>query len=487
MGQPVLKEIITNLENINIKVTEDKKRETEAKKQIQILHSKDDGYITVAVKKDKLWSQYHYKYNVLKEHIGKVLGIEGVNIYMSPNSFYVPFRRIENVRKLNSLYIDLDYYTINKFKNKSVDDILYILEKDYFDKKVPKASFIVITGRGLCIYWSIEPVPKQALPLWNAVQKIFLDKLKNIGADQKSIDAARVMRLAGSINQKNEKVTEILVYDEKKYVLKDIQEKYVPKLTPYVKNPCHRQRGRKANVVKMFTLYSLHLARLKDIVKIQELRGGMCRNSKGQLLETGQREFMCFLYRYWCCCFTSDVKKALEDTKEFNKNFKRPLRDKEVEKQTASAQKAYEKWLENEFHKKKKSKDEVNKSKDEVNKSKDEVKEKKNGTYEFSGYNYKNDTLIDLLNITDIEMKDLETIIGKDEVKRRTNVRTNEYNKVKFKAERRNKAGLTKREQAKLDKIKDIKELRETGLTQKQIARKINITQQAVSKLLKEM
>ncbi|KHF05144.1 hypothetical protein, partial [Vibrio parahaemolyticus] len=83
----------------------------------------------------------------------------------------------------------------------------------------------------------IEPVPYKALPLWNAVQKHFLKELKDIGADEKSIDSSRVMRLAGSINQKSGKNADILVYSEDRYILREIQEEYLPELTPYVKNP----------------------------------------------------------------------------------------------------------------------------------------------------------------------------------------------------------------------------------------------------------
>ncbi|MBO3442471.1 hypothetical protein FDJ70_10695 [Clostridium botulinum] len=115
--------------------------------------------------------------------------------------------------------------------------------------------------------------------------------------------------------------TEILIYNEYKYALREIQEEYMPALTPYVKNPCFKRRGRKSKIVRMFTLYSLHHARLMDLVKILEMRQGLCRNKDGTLTETGQREIMCFLYRYWSCCFTKDKEKALKDTLEFNKGF----------------------------------------------------------------------------------------------------------------------------------------------------------------------
>src|SRR3712207_7543716 len=59
----------------------------------------------------------------------------------------------------------------------------------------------------------LESVPYMALPLWNAVQKFLLNELQEVGADPKSIDAARVMRLSGSLNQKSGKLAELLVYN----------------------------------------------------------------------------------------------------------------------------------------------------------------------------------------------------------------------------------------------------------------------------------
>ena len=114
-----------------------------------------------------------------------------------------------------------------------------------------------------------------------------------------------------------------------------------------------------------------------------------------------------------------------------------------------------------------------NLKKDEKNEISQEDKEKvanvKKGRkqYKLLGYNYKNETLIELLCITKEEMRELRTIIDRDETKRRTNIRTNEHNKEKFKKQRRNKQGLTLREQKKLERINEIKKLLNKGLTQK--------------------
>ncbi|CAG7838730.1 hypothetical protein CLOHAE12215_00077 [Clostridium haemolyticum] len=467
-------DVLTNLNNEDIKITADGTAINMAQSHIDILHKEDDGYITVAVKKENSWYQYHYKKEELKENIGKLLSIDDLNLYISPNSFYKPLRRIENVRKLNSLYIDMDYYNMDKLKKLTPEQIIYLLDTEYFKEKVPEASFIVITGRGIAIYWLIEPVPYMALPLWNAVQKFLLNKLEDVGADPKSIDAARVMRLSGSLNQKSGKLAELLVYNGNyKYALREIQEEYMPALTPYVKNPAFKRRGRKSKIVKMFNCYSLHYARLMDLVKLQEMRNGLCRNKDGNLTETGQREIMCFLYRYWSCCFTKDKEKALKDTLEFNKGFTLPLDKNTVRTQTRQAEKAYEEWLYNEFNYKKKK--DRTKEEEETFKS---LKSKRK-QYKLLGYNYTNKTLIDILCIIEEEMRELITIISEKEVKRRNN----EQHKVK----RRNENGLTKKQQEKLDRLEAIQDLKNKGYKQKEIAIKLEISIRTVKDCYKKL
>ncbi|WAG71765.1 hypothetical protein [Clostridium sp. CF011] len=83
-----LSEIIRNLTIVPIDAVVNSTRLSQAQMQIELLHKKDDGYITIAVKKDSTWIQHHYKVDELKENIGKVIGVNDANIYLSPNSFY---------------------------------------------------------------------------------------------------------------------------------------------------------------------------------------------------------------------------------------------------------------------------------------------------------------------------------------------------------------------------------------------------------------
>ena len=91
------------------------------------------------------------------------------------------------------------------------------------------------------------------------------------------------------------------------------------------------------------------------------------------------------------------------------------------------------------------------------------------------GYWYKNETLIERLCITKLEQKHMKTIIGTDE----------KYKRKNEKRTPRNENGLTKREQQKQDLINKVKEFKEKGLRQKEIAEKLGIAKGTVSKYLK--
>ena len=94
------------------------------------------------------------------------------------------------------------------------------------------------------------------------------------------------------------------------------------------------------------------------------------------------------------------------------------------------------------------------------------------------GYNYKNETLIEKLHITESEQQQLKTIISKG-------VKLERKNETRRKA-RRNENGLTARQQAKAEKAKIIKKLLEEGLKQKELAQILGITQQYISKVAKQ-
>lgn len=383
-----------------------------------------DGYVTIAKKDSRTghFQQYYYRPNALAEHLTHVMGED---VFFSQNTFYRKARRIETIRQLRSLYVDLDFYIFNYDPNW----ILGKLEQEFYRQTIPEPNMIIFSGQGIVLIWMIEPVPYKALPLWQAVQNYLINELKPLGGDPKAADAARVFRLAGSISSKNGNQVNVQYRHDYRYTLRDIQYDYLPELTPKQDKP---KRGRKKKVVHLFNVYSLHAARLRDLAKLVDLRQGEME---------GCREITLFLYRYWSCCFTGDPTEALQQALEFNQAFTHPLTQKEASKATASAQKAW------------------------AAKSDKEANERAKAMgYPGAGYRISNAKLIDWLAISEDEQRHLKTIIGPKEKNRRKRAKYQEEKEIilkKREEERRAKgmrpmAEYNQERSAQVDKRKEI-------------------------------
>ena len=92
---------------------------------IDKVHGNSKGWITRSCIDEKGYSQWHYKYKELKE-----TDLTGENIYITLNTFYKPCRRLEYIKELNALFIDLDCYK-TKFTK---EQIIMNLEANYFNK-----------------------------------------------------------------------------------------------------------------------------------------------------------------------------------------------------------------------------------------------------------------------------------------------------------------------------------------------------------------
>ena len=379
-----------------------KEKYSEQINYLDILHSDSKGWITKA-EINCGYKQWHYRYNELLEQ-----DFNQENVYISINTFYSTFRRLEYLKEIKAQFIDLDIYKTGFTKAQ----IIMHLETDYFNKSIPRPNLIIDSGRGLYLIWLLNSVPSKALPLWKAVEEYLYSVLKPFGADRQALDPTRVLRVPGSINSKSK--TTVSIIDEYDYIydLREIQNEYLPELKPKEK-----KKGRPSKTVFIHRERSLYFARIQDITKLCELREYDLR---------GHREIILFLYRYYLCSFTEDVQKALGDVLELNGMFTYPLKENEVIRATRSAEKCY------------------------LDKNKE--------------YKYKNETLIDLLEITEYEETQMSTIISNKEYKRRNN----EYNKNKYKEKLKAEGKLSKKEEVKLRREK-IKDLLAEGLSQKEI------------------
>ena len=390
---------------------EDEENLSTSIKYINIVHGNSQGWITKAKISDEGYKQWHYKHIQLVE-----LKYDEDNVYITLNTFYKTYRRLECFKELNALFIDLDTYKTGFTK----EQILMNLCENYFGKNVPIPNLIIDSGRGLYLIWLIKKVPSMALPLWKAAEEYLYKTLKEFGADRQALDATRILRVPGSVNSKTH--TEVKIIDNYDYLyeLREIQSEYMPELSE--KAPV--RRGRPKKVKYIYRERSLYYTRLQDIIKLCELRGYDLK---------GQRELILFLYRYYLCYFTEDVEKSLNDTLELNSMFRQSLSEREVIRATKSAETVFK------------------------DKNKD--------------YKYKNETLINLLEITEEEQKEMKTIISKDEYKRRKKLRNTKAYENKLKTQGK----LSEKEKLLQRRVK-IKDLLAKGLKQKDICSQLNIS-----------
>ena len=373
------------------------------------LHRDSKGWITRA-EINCGYKQWHYRYNALLEQ-----EFNQENVYISINTFYSTFRRLEYLKELKAQFIDLDTYKTGFTK----EQIIMHLEADYFNKSIPRPNLIIDSGRGLYLIWLLNSVPSKALPLWKAIEEYLYSVLKPFGADRQALDPTRILRVPGSINSKSNTTVNVIEQYDYIYDLREIQNEYLPEL----EERKAKKKGRPSKTVFIHRERSLYYARIQDIIKLCELREYDLK---------GHRELILFLYRYYLCYFLEDTKKALEDVLELNREFVYPLSETEVIRATRSAEKVY------------------------LSKDKD--------------YKYKNETLIELLAITELEETYMTTIISKKEYKRRENIRVKKAYKEKLKSEGK----MSKKEELEQIRAK-IKSLRAKGLKNKEIMQMLGI------------
>ena len=377
---------------------------------LDILHSDSKGWITKA-EINSGYKQWHYRYNELLEQ-----DFNQENVYISINTFYSTFRRLEYLKELKAQFIDLDVYKTGFTK----EQIIMHLEADYFNKSIPRPNLIIDSGRGLYLIWLLNSVPSKALPLWKAVEEYLYSVLKPFGADRQALDPTRILRVPGSINSKSKTTVNVIEQYDYIYDLREIQNEYLPEL----EERKAKKKGRPSKTVFIHRERSLYYSRIQDIIKLCELREYDLK---------GHRELILFLYRYYLCYFLEDTQKALEDVLELNREFIYPLSETEVIRATRSAEKVY------------------------LSKDKD--------------YKYKNETLIELLLITELEETYMTTIISNKESKRRRSIRDEKRYKEKLKLEGK----MSKKEELEQLRAK-IKSLREQGFKNKEIMQMLGIT-----------
>lgn len=332
------------------------------------------GFISRSTIADDQYSQRLYTSDWLINR-NRYFGVD--NVYTSMNSFCKQSRKTEYLKKLNALYVDLDCYKIGISQEKA----LYILEQEYFGRRIPVPTFVINSGRGLYLIWKIYE-DRNALPRWTSVQRHFFEVCGEFNADINALDASRILRVPFTKHSGNGATVSIMRFTDVKYTLHEIIREYDVKphgaatkkgkravTFPYGQATAKQREAARLIAEKHgldlpdFESYEDTFKFIETHYKITHREGmgslrryrntsfnhkpylyGRCQDlTRLFAMRRGadcRREVGLFLYRLWLCELTHDYEYALRETLHFNELLDRPFPAEYVAKSTESAERA---------------------------------------------------------------------------------------------------------------------------------------------------
>ena len=230
-----------------------------------------------------------------------VLGLIDPNrdTWLSQAEFFQPNRRIVNLARIGLLFADLDTYRTDWAAGRSpeqlADSVLYFCHQE----GIPTPSLLVFSGRGIQAKWLLEgAVPRSALPRWNACQRYLVDRLKVAGADVGAKDASRVLRLIDTVNTKSGEICRVVHVESGadgqpvRYNFEYLAEVLLPVARWDIEKQKqqrdeHEKRkqlkligGGKSDNLRGFSGRQLAWHRLEDLRTLMTLRGGVAEGDR---------------------------------------------------------------------------------------------------------------------------------------------------------------------------------------------------------------
>lgn len=365
-------------------------------------------YIDKKTNEEKKASTSNSSLSKLKETLTDLKDV--VDVYATVNQFTFT-RKLENLIYTTMFYSDLDIYHTG-FKDISKEDFIEKVLNYCFENKIPEPNLMIYSGNGFYLKWLFsEKCNKYEFTLdkYKIAQKAINQLFQFLGADSKALDASRVLRLPGSINSKTGKKCEVIYFNDERKSAQDLFEAFSHFYTP---EPAKPLKSRSKKVVADETVNQekplkqklllvkrdsskapkktlsgpiLAKARYDDLKKLIEIRNNNIENSR--------MSFLFWLLNFKALCGSTNFVDFESDAYEIAEklNFKK-----------------------NEW-----SFDELSTLENKVKKHNDGYKKvvKQNDEYfKLSNlYTPKNQTLIDIFQITDEEQKKLKTIISTSE------------------------------------------------------------------------
>ena len=302
----------------------------------ELYPQKEDCFVKIFSKSTKEYKFYNI--HSLNE-VGKlknILNSFGKNdLMISSNTFKSMDKATEsNLFSINTICVDIDYKKSKYYGELPPENVIKMLEMDYFNYEIPYPNYIEYGNQLRLIYKLSEPVyiPKGKVAvktLCNRVSECFSTILKE-EFNAETQKSEKFIRIPYSINTKTMDTVNIIHYSDETYTLNELKENWLDETPQWYEKWKSKKTSNAKNKVKSFNALEFNQKRLSDFRKIQ--------NYLNQNDIKDFRNRLCFLYHNYSLLvhknnpkFNGNItEQAIADMLEFNSNFKYPERENKL-------------------------------------------------------------------------------------------------------------------------------------------------------------
>lgn len=376
----------------------------------------------------------------LRPYVMMVHASQRLDYYITANTVSGVNRTVDGLFGLQNIVIDIDCHEMDKQSAAPflIQKFIWRCERDLWSAtELPRPNSIVYTGRGVQLWWAIEPCHASCRFYYDKIKTGLIDRfelllneyeedLEGLQIDHAaSNNPVGYFRLPGTYNTTAKRYGTFEVLSEKRYNTHELAGYITPlprtERRTEAPKPSQSVPMQECDIIVLHNNYSTGANRVMQLIKLRNLRN----NEVGA--ET--RNNLCFsVYNALRMSYNHD--EAMERVRAYNEGFKRPMTERELEHTICSA--------------------------------------KRKG-----GYKYTNESLIELLDITPQE----QDIIG-----------LHPFNGT-YKPWSHAKPNATRdavRKARKDDRNDKIIALHHKGVSQAQTARILGISRNTVARVLKE-
>ena len=245
----------------------------------EYIDQRGPGYFSICGRPNDRWRQDSYEL----EHLPTVVEAVNPNLdtWITQAVFSKPNRRAMNMESVGLLFADLDTYNAPGLREKGPEEQARLLVGFCAEEGLPAPSLVLFSGRGLQPKWLLtEAIGPIALHDWNQAELALVRLLEPFAADGAARDISRVLRLDRTTNTKSgEKCRIVYTLSGVENVLAryDFTELF-ENLTDRFRSPEPKPTDTRLHVVRTgnkMSFQRLNWFRLYDIRDLWNLRGGV--------------------------------------------------------------------------------------------------------------------------------------------------------------------------------------------------------------------